>query len=484
MIAKKQIISLFLLAAILLASCGQTGENIITSGNDVSDETTAAEDPYDYPELDCGGEEFTILNAENFWDMYTFLDFEQMTGEVIDDAVFNRNRFLEEKYNFKMNVIEYPIGDLAGMVTAAVAAQEDIYDVTYVRGNQLNALISDGAVMNLRDIPELRLDEEWWNQTLVKSSELGKNKAIYFAHNYFSLSSFDNVWTIFFNETMLDSLGQSMPYDTVRNGGWTMDVFFNTLKLGTNLNGDDSFKYSESGKAVYRCASFWRLCVAMLTGADVNAISRDSDGNPYFSLESDRFYTAADKLAGFFAEKGDYLEANEKGKNYQRIFMAGRALFLGGAIASASLFREMNDDFGILPLPKLDETQKEYRAWMNFDVNTMCIPVTNSDTSRTGIILDALCYLSWRDVLPNYYNIRVSQKSLRNDDSIEMLKIIHDSLVYDPGNTYGWTLELMDQIRTRIVSGKSDVASIIAKNKDKVAEKIAKTMDMIKDKTT
>ena len=476
---KRQITSLLLILSALLVSCGETTVDPVTTtaGGGIEEPVT---DTYDYPELDCGGDEFTILNAENFWDMYTYLDFEQMTGEIIDDAIYNRNRFLEDKYKFRMNVIEVIPDDLFSKINTAVASQDDTYDITYALGRNLNSLVSSGALMNLRGIPEMRLDEEWWNQSMIKSAEIGKDRAIYFAHNYFSLSSFDNVWTIFFNETMLDSLGQPMPYDTVRAGKWTMDVFLKTLKLGANLNGDESFTYSETGKATYGCASFWRLCTSMLTGAGISPVSTDKDGIPYLTLESDRFYEAADKLASFFKTEGDYLEANEANeKNYQKIFMAGRALFLGGGIMSSSIFREMNDDFGILPLPKLDESQNDYYAWMNYDVNTMCVPVTNSDPTRTGIIIDALCYLSWRDVLPNYYNIRVSQKSLRNDDSIEMLKIIHNSLVYDAGNAYGWTLDLMNQVRSAIVAGNPDVASTIASNKSIVDENIQKTLDMI-----
>lgn len=476
---KRQITSLLLILSALLVSCGETTDVPVTTtaGGGIEEPVT---DTYDYPELDCGGDEFTILNPENFWDMYTYLDFEQMTGEIIDDAIYNRNRFLEDKYKFRMNVVEVDPNDLFGKINTAVASQDDTYDITYALGRNLNSLVSSGALMNLRDIPEMRLDEEWWNQSMIKSAEIGKDRAIYFAHNYFSLSSFDNVWTIFFNETMLDSLGQPMPYDTVRAGKWTMDVFLKTLKLGANLNGDESFTYSETGNATYGCASFWRLCTSMLTGAGISPVSTDKDGIPYLTLESDRFYEAADKLASFFKTEGDYLEANEANeKNYQKIFMAGRALFLGGGIMSSSIFREMNDDFGILPLPKLDESQNDYYAWMNYDVNTMCVPVTSSDPTRTGIIIDALCYLSWRDVLPNYYSIRVSQKSLRNDDSIEMLKIIHNSLVYDAGNAYGWTLDLMNQVRSAIVAGNPDVASTIASNKSIVEENIQKTLDMI-----
>ena len=60
-----------------------------------------------------------------------------------------------------------------------------------------------------------------------------------------------------------------------------------------------------------------------------------------------------------------------------------------------------------------------------------------------------------------------------------MLKIIHNSLVYDAGNAYGWTLDLMNQVRASIVSGNPDVASIIASSKSIVEENIQKTLDMI-----
>ena len=478
---KKQITAAALILAMLLAACGNSAVSEDTSDANTDTQTSDSDDEaYKFPELDCGGDEFTILNPEEYWGMYTKLDFEQMTGELIDDAVYNRNRYLEDLYNFKLNVVEFPVDELYEKIQMAVAAQEDIYDVTYSRGWHLKTLVAGGCLMNLYDIPEMQFDQPWWNQSQIESAQLGGGKAIYFAHNYFSLASFDNVWTIFFNETMMDNLGEKMPYDTVREGKWTMDEFFRLARLGTNLNGDESFSFNENGNAIYGCSSFWRLCTAMLTGAGVKGISRDNDGNPYFTLESDRFYEAVDKLAGFFKNEGDYLEANDTtSKNYQKIFISGRALFIGGGMAGSAVFREMEDDFGILPLPKLDEEQENYYAWMNYDVNTMCVPVTNTDTQRTGIIIDALSYLSWRDVLPDYYEVRVSQKSLRNDDSIEMLKLIHSSLVYDAGLAYGWTYDLMTQIAQKVGRGNGEIASVIASNKSAIEENIKTTLEMI-----
>ena len=51
----------------------------------------------------------------------------------------------------------------------------------------------------------------------------------------------------------------------------------------------------------------------------------------------------------------------------------------------------------------------------------MCIPVTNPDISEAALIMDAFSYMTYKDVLPVYYDVSLSQKGLRNEDSIEML---------------------------------------------------------------
>ena len=478
----KKLTSLLIIVSLLasLTACGGTTDGNSTSDTKSDDTTTPAAEKsdYEYPNLDCGGDEFTILNLQNVWHMYTYLDHESQTGEIIDDAVYERNRNLEEKFKFRLNVVEYPIDDLVKQVQTTVSAGDDTYDAAYVRGNKIASVVSNGLTKNLYDVPGLQLDQPWWNQSVVSEASIGKDgKTLYFVQSDLSLCAFDLVWSIFFNENMMTDLGKDMPYDTVRAGKWTIDSFNTMLKWGTNLNGDDSFAFSNDNKAIYGFTSFWRICDAMIIGAGNRFTTKGTDGTPALSIENDRFYTTAEKLANIFGTEGDYIEANQDGIKYDKIFMAGRALFYGGEVKASGVFREMEDSFGILPLPKLDETQENYCAWMNYDTPTLVVPSTNSKLERTGAILDALSYLSYKDVLPAYYKVRVSQKSLRNDDSIEMLGIIRDSLYYDASLTYGWTADLAQSIRNAVIKGDSSVASIIAANKDTVSEKIAKTLE-------
>lgn len=121
---KRQITAVLLILAMLLAACGNSAVSEDTSDANTDTQTSDSDDEaYKFPELDCGGDEFTILNPEEYWGMYTKLDFEEMTGELIDDAVYNRNRYLEDLYNFKLNVIEFPVDELYEKIQMAVAAQ-------------------------------------------------------------------------------------------------------------------------------------------------------------------------------------------------------------------------------------------------------------------------------------------------------------------------------------------------------------------------
>lgn len=48
--------------------------------------------------------------------MYTLIDVETQTGDLLDDVVYERNRRIEELFNVKLDVREAAIDDLAGLV--------------------------------------------------------------------------------------------------------------------------------------------------------------------------------------------------------------------------------------------------------------------------------------------------------------------------------------------------------------------------------
>ena len=119
------------------------------------------------------------------------------------------------------------------------------------------------------------------------------------------------------------------------------------------------------------------------------------------------------------------------------MFNNNQALFYSHTMFYTDELREMDNDFGILPYPKLDSTQEDYgnlvSAWHS---QFLCVPVSNSGVERIGIVLEELAKEGERLLTPAYYEKTLQGKYVRDAESAEMLDIIFDSLVFDIGAYY------------------------------------------------
>src|SRR5699024_8706273 len=214
--------------------------------------TTAPEEPeYEFADLDMQGADFTILNPTTTWGFYTYIDFEEATGDILDDTIYDRNTKLEELYNFNTVVVEEDIDSMTPLITNAVMAGDNSYQVTFPKCTTIASLITDGYFYDLSKVPELQLDQPWWDQNVIEVSSLGPEKTLYYAATDFSLTGFDGTICIFINEDMLANLGGKMPYQLVRDGKWTLDEYYSLMKLGASLNGDDSYTWNANGSCTY-----------------------------------------------------------------------------------------------------------------------------------------------------------------------------------------------------------------------------------------
>ncbi|MFA6947748.1 MAG: hypothetical protein WCQ72_02065, partial [Eubacteriales bacterium] len=149
-----------LLAALMLASCGgktDTAPDVTAAraDDDISAETEAAVTAYaaDIPEgTDYNGYEFKFLH----WYFASWgerankdLDADTATGDIINDAVYERNTKVEEKLNIKISAESCDHDKIVSRVTKDVAAGETAYDAVYVRMYEVPSLLTSGAFMNL-----------------------------------------------------------------------------------------------------------------------------------------------------------------------------------------------------------------------------------------------------------------------------------------------------------------------------------------------
>jgi len=447
------------------------------SGETPPDSATTGE--YEYPDMDGGGRDFTIFAPSTTWGFYTDIVFDEMTGDILDDAIYKRNRFIEDKFNINLKEMNAEAGVLSGQLRRIITSGEDVYDaalIPVIHGGAIGNLIIENLFYNLREIPTMNLDEKWYNQMMLKEAAIGKGDKLYYASCDIDMMTLQCVMCVFFNQDMMTNLGLDLPYNIVREGKWTFDVFNQYMKDGAQLNGDETFKWNRNGNSIYGMSSYQVSATALLAGSGERMTVTDSNGVPHLTIEGQRFIDVIEKIKGMLlVNDGSYLYAGDMpSRHCEPLFMGGRAMMVMVELKGADVFREMDATFGIIPSPKYDQYQENYYTLCTNGTPVLVIPATNPREEFTGAVLDAMAYVSNRDVTPIFFDVTVSQKRLRNDDSIDMLQIIRDNNSFNVGFAYGWIEDFFYPISQ---SKDVNMASQTEKYKDKIIANIEKTME-------
>ena len=467
----------FIIAAVTLSTSCTESQTQNPVGGDTSDaqsvETTPREVVYEFTKK-YDGAEINVLNSLDAYGMHSQIDREETTGEPLNDAMYGRCRKLEDALDIVFIENALDCGVVESTETQLLLAGDDTYDIMYV-ATEFNArkLGGEGLLYNLRDFDALQLDEDWWFKSSNDPATI--NGILYTAVGASNLMQLDSTGIIYFNEDMMTELGLEFPYQLVRDGKWTMDVFNEYIKTGANLNGDSSFAFSEDGSCVYGLATHANNSLQHLYGAGEMLFSID-DGELVFDSESERFFKVVEKAytALDTSDGGCYnsIGGDSDPGSHMTMFQNGRALFMATELSKTNFFRDMPYSFGILPYPKLDESQESYYSTGGLAFS-FAIPITCKDAERSAVVGDALTYLSYTDVLDVWRNTTVEQKGLRNEDSIEMLEIIMDSSVVRPNTLFGVGVDFVSGMRSRVYARDESLASYIASCKTQVLEEIA-----------
>ena len=479
---KTKLTALFLCTAALLLSCGDQQAETPTVGETPDNPETAAQtEEASFPaypgELtDFGGYTFTFLNqSDDFWTgAHHVLDYETDTGESVESAVYKRNRAAEEALNFHIAVEKDELQNMRTKMQKAVTAGEDAYDAVYLSLFYNQTSFGSSYVLNLKDISTLNLTEPWWNQSYI-SSALLQGDVLYTSIDYVNLMGYAYINMICFNRDMMRRLDLDMPYDLVRSGKWTYDAMLTYMKAAVSPGEQADFKYDINGSAIYGFAcQHEEGPTVLLQGTGSYVIVRDKDNMPILSPDITRLSDAADKLTAMLSGDGYCVMTNEPNSSKGQgigYFLGGRALFYHSSLGScdSARFRESDVEYGILPTPKLDESQEQYYSNLSQYTFALNIPAVASDPERTGTIIDYLAYLSYRDVIPVLFE-SFCYKGVRDEDSIDMLNLLMDTETIDFGSAAGISTDFMTEISKQIVTGKTQFASAFEK-KTKTMEK-------------
>jgi hypothetical protein len=151
----------------------------------------------------------------------------------------------------------------------------------------------------------------------------------------------------------------------------------------------------------------------------------------------------------------------------------------------AGSIRNMEQEFGVVPMPKFDENQKEYRTLLHDQFTVMCIPTTvkGEELDMVSAVMESLASFSYKTVRPAYYETTLRTKIAQDPQSAEMFDIIIDNIYIDAGIIYTATLSSFhDKFRQIMGSGKNTVTSqykAVARSAEKALERMVIKLDKI-----
>ncbi len=490
----KRLISFFICACFLVGfiACGDKGAPAETAA---SAETTAAQEEAEttapkpnLPDTDWEGREFHVLGHsdptypqfDNF-EIYA----EGETGEIVNDTIYRRNRTIEERYNVKIKAtLDY---NEAGIIRKTTMAGEQLYDLFFSPLMFIGGVITNGDLLDLNEIEYIDFSQPWWNSRANGELELWGR--LYATTSDYGLEDKKRSYTTIMNRDMAKDYDLPDVVALVDDGVWTVDRMTEMCAaVAADLDGDGEMTDADRwGLTMDSYNAFTNY----LRGCDVAIITKGEDGNPALTFNNPRTVAAIDKVialtcdtdfAGFcedFEGKVDYNMWSFAGK----VFKAGEALFIAVFPQSLSGFSaDCEFEYGVIPNPKLDESQPLYCSYPDFIGSTLFgVPKAAPAPDFSGFMLEALSAESKYTTLPAYIEISCKNKYTYDEASGRMLDLIFSSMSYDLGIIFNLG-GMSEIVRTTIPKKKENVfASEYAKKEKKTLTAIEKLRETVEE---
>ncbi|MBR5308312.1 MAG: extracellular solute-binding protein [Clostridia bacterium] len=353
------------------------------------------------------------------------------TGDSIVDAIHLRNALVEEELGVKL---DFTVSDRTTSGTDQQAETDKIRtliqsgDTTYdafvhVQHSGMPTLITEKMFVDWNTIPNINLEEPWWYSNIERDICYGDK--IYLMTGDYNYTTFSNLECLVFNKEMCDELELDYPYESVQNGTWTHDKFLAYIKAaGKDINGDG--KIAASDDRMGFGGWYYEQVPALFSAYGGTSLVRDDDNLPVLAIDTERNYTVIDKMIEIFDNQNTFAELKTYSA-FEKAFKEGRLLFMDGFLLHAAGLRSAEIDFGIIPFPKLDETQEDYYSRAANVGGFTYIPVTNQNLEKTGLVLESMARHSYDTITPTYFDKVLTIKTARDIESEEMITLIKDS---------------------------------------------------------
>lgn len=487
-----QVISVSALLCLMLASCGEAASDAPPaagtqpSGNQTAEAAGKEEESYldSFKALDFEGEELKVI-ALSVPGQNPSISLDDNTGEQVFDQQYMRDRETEDLLNIKISYTELgsEVGqrtEMANKLQSAVLAGDCPWNFminSIAMG--IGPISSSGVLADMMTLPYFSPTQPWWSRNIYDN--MSYKGHILFDAGPISLAYYYSPCILAYNQKLAEDYSLGDIYQQVVDGLWTIDMF-DTMAEGVAVDLDGNGKMNQDD--MYALATDELSAQSFYIGIG-GRFDQGIDGVPTLVVGNEENMSRLEKAAEIIGKKERTINTEKlTGSSYTekktRTFKAGRSLFLAYNMSGLiDQLRDMEDDYGIIPLPKYTEAQESYLTYGScFGPVGICVPMTNtSEKNETvGAAIEVMAYLSYSEVEPLMYEITLKEKVSRDERSKDMLDIIYSDIIYD------WTSSidpggLNVASRGLILGTKKDPVSSYAKIEQKATAAMQAIID-------
>ena len=361
----------------------------------------------------------------------------EITGNLENDALYNRILDVEENFGitttFRVSLGPDAGYDNTGAETTDVVRTDQMsglksYDLIEGNLGTVGApLLNADCLQPVNDFDMLDFSQSWWLNDLEEHFSVGGK--LFFLTGKINPSHYSDAACILFNKAVAEDFQLPDMYEMVHDGTWTLD----------KMNEVASIIPAGSEVKRYMLNEFGGL--SMYFGAGFKLSEKDENDvpviSPALSQEKSDYIDKLNSIFGDASVKFDKADPNHAEEFYDRdVFTNGEVLFWIDETWRANDMRTFEVEFGILPIPKKDVSQKNYLSASSD--RAVYFAKDLKDPEMTGVITEAMAALSEKHLEPAYYTKALQGRATYDTESRAVLDILYNSKVVDLETSYEW----------------------------------------------
>ncbi len=416
-------------------------------------------------------------------------DIDKITGDNVQDAIFDRNSEIERRLNVTLEFDSTP-GNVNNRARFVKKVQTDAdagnraFDLIATYSRTAGMLSIQGFLYDLNTIQNshINLDKPWYPPQLIETVSFGgklymlsgdmsngvlhQMHVLYFNKDLFSTRFNKDAQALGFNGDSEEGISPAcqMLYeytyhksaDHPQGGQWTNQKlidFSSNYYSDTNGNGKDEADRYGFCSTAYHIDAFY-------TGANLKLVDQVNDER-ILIISPD--YGSA-KTVSLISQLGKWLITDScfvqksDGLPFQTPFVKGNALFLTARahVAEQSLL-DVDFVYGVLPSAKYDEKQVNYYTCMgnpfsiygiykNFGSKADWDLNTQETLSMLTAVLECWASEGYRKTTPEIFEVNMQLKYADSQYETDMFEYARSAIVFDLGRIFTNDLSFMSEL--------------------------------------